>query len=106
MGVPNMKSLNIQPTLEITPFIQRRVGRRNTYLLHDEIGKGEFGMVCKANDPRTGELYAAKQFTTRKPGWDAKAYMEIATSQEVTHVSDGTHQVPWAFINVLIGAHR
>ena len=60
MGVPNMMSLNIQPTLEITLFVQRRVGYRNTYLLHDEIGKGEFGIVCKANDPRIGELYAAK----------------------------------------------
>lgn len=105
-GVPNIDSLDIQPTLEITPFVQRRVGRRNAYLLHDEIGRGEFGMVCKANNSRTGELYAAKQFTTRKPGWDAKAYMEIAISQDVTHVSVGTHQVLLAFTDVLTGAHR
>ncbi len=106
MGVPNIDSLDIQPTLEITPFVQRRVGRRNAYLLHDEIGRGEFGMVCKANNSRTGKLYAAKQFTTRKPGWDAKAYMEIAISQDVTHVSVGTHQVLLAFTDVLTGAHR
>ena len=92
MGVPDMKSLKIQPTLKITPFVQRRVGRRNTYLLHDEIGKGEFGMVCKATDDRIGELYAAKQFTTTKPGWDVKAYMEIVISQDVTHVGIITHQ--------------
>ena len=73
-------------------FVQRREGRRNTYLLHDEIGTGQFGMVCKASDPRTGELFAAKQFVTRKPGWDAKAYMEIAISQDVTHVGIITHQ--------------
>ena len=91
-AVPNMKSLNIQPTSEITPFVQRRVGRRNAYLLHDEIGKGEFGMVRKANDPRTGELFAAKQFVTRKPGWDAKAYLEIAISQDVTHIGATTHK--------------
>lgn len=49
-------------------------------------------MVCKASDPRTGELFAAKQFVTRKPGWDAKAYIEIAISQDVTHVGIITHQ--------------
>ncbi len=90
--VPKIDSLAIQPTLEITRFVQRREGRRNTYLLHDEIGTGQFGMVCKASDPRTGELFAAKQFKTRKPGWDAKAYMEIAISQDVTHVGIITHQ--------------
>ena len=90
--VPKIDSLAIQPTLEITRFVQRREGRRNAYLLHDEIGTGQFGMVCKASDPRTGELFAAKQFVTRKPGWDAKAYMEIAISQDVTHVCIITHQ--------------
>ncbi|CAD6592077.1 MAG: hypothetical protein ASARMPRED_005971 [Alectoria sarmentosa] len=83
--VPNMNSLDIQSTLEITPFVQHRQGRRNAYLLHGEIGTGQFGMVCKANDSRTGGLFAAKQFVTRKPGWDAKAYLEIAISQDVTH---------------------
>lgn len=90
--VPNMNSLDIQSTSEITPFVQHRQGRRNAYLLHGEIGTGQFGMVCKANDSRTGELFAAKQFVTRKPGWDAQAYMEIAISQDVTHVGIITHQ--------------
>ena len=90
--VPDIKPLAIQPTLEITPFVQHRQGRRNAYLLHDEIGTGQFGMVCKASDPRTGELFAAKQFKTRKPGWDAKAYMEIAISQNVRHVGIITYQ--------------
>ena len=90
--VPEIDSLAIQPTLEITRFVQRREGRRNAYLLHDEIGTGQYGTVCKASDPRTGELFAAKQFVTRKPGWDAKAYMEIAISQDVTHVSIITRQ--------------
>ena len=90
--VPNIDTLAIQPTLKITRFVQRREGRRNAYLLHDEIGTGQYGTVCKASDPRTGELFAAKQFVTRKPGWDAKAYMEIAISQDVTHVSIMTRQ--------------
>lgn len=65
--------------------MQHRQGRRNAYLLHNEIGTGQFEIVCKASDPRTGELFATKQFKTRKPGWDAKAYMEIAISQNITH---------------------
>ena len=39
-GVPNIKSLNIQPTLEITLFVQYRQGRRNAYLLYNVIGIG------------------------------------------------------------------
>ncbi|MCJ1460214.1 hypothetical protein MMC28_010593 [Mycoblastus sanguinarius] len=60
-------------------------GRRNAYLLHGDIGTGQFGFVRTASDPRTGELFAAKQFVTRKPGWDAKAYLEVAISQDITH---------------------
>ena len=93
-AIPMIGRLGIQSTLEITPFVQRRKGRRSTYLLHGEIGTGQFGIVCKASEHRTGELYAAKQFTTRKPGWDAKAYLEIAISQDVTHVVVTTHDVP------------
>ncbi len=90
--VPDIKPLAIQPMLEITPFVQHRQSRRNAYLLHDEIGAGTNGMVCKASDPRTGELFAAKLFKTRAPGWNAKAYMEIAISQNVRHVGSITYQ--------------
>ena len=90
--VPNIDTLAIQPTLKITRFVQRREGHRNAYLLHDEIGTGQYETVCKASEARTGELFAAKQFVMRKPGWDVKAYMEIAISQDVTHVSILTRQ--------------
>ena len=92
-SVPNLDRLRIESSLEITPFVQRRKGRLSTYLLHGEIGKGEYGIVRRANEPRTGQLYAAKQFMTRKPGWDAKAYWEIALSHNITHVGDSSRQV-------------
>ena len=90
--IPKVDSLDIKPSLEPTRFVQRREGRRNAYYLHDEIGTGQFGMVCKASEYRTGELFAAKKFMTRKSGWDVKAYLEIAISQGVTHVGSITHQ--------------
>ncbi len=92
-AVPNLDRLRIQSSLEITPFVQRRKGHLSTYLLHGEIGKGEYGIVCRANDPCTGELYAAKQFMAKKPGWDAKAYLEIAISYNITHVGGSSRQV-------------
>ena len=91
-NVPEIDSLAIKPELEVTRFVQYRQGRRSAYLLLDEIGKGEFGSVCKASDHRTAELFAAKQFSMRKPGWDARAYLEIAISQKITHVGVVTHQ--------------
>ena len=91
-AVPKLGGLGIEPQRDITRFLVRRESRHNTYFFHDEIGKGEFGSVCKASDHRTAELFAAKQFTTRKPGWDARAYLEIAISQTVTHVGVVTCQ--------------
>lgn len=66
-AVPNLGGLGIEPQRDITRFLVRRESRYNTYLFHNEIGKGEFGSVCKASDHRTAELFAAKKFTTRKP---------------------------------------
>ena len=85
-AVPGVGGLNIKSPLEVTRFKVLRTSRHHTYLLHDVIGRGEFGTVCKATDERTARLYAAKQFTTTKSGWDAKAYLEIALSQKITHV--------------------
>ena len=90
-AVPAISRLNIQSTSKVTRFLVRREGSHNTYFLHDEIGKGEFGMVYKATEHRTGELFAAKQFAMRRPEWNAKAYVEIAISQKVTHVGFATH---------------
>ncbi len=92
--VPKIEGLDIQPTRKITQLFVRRESRHNAYFLHDEIGKGQFGSVCKASDYRTGEVFAAKQYTTRKPGWDAKAYLEIAISQKITHVGVATPPDP------------
>jgi len=85
-AVPNVGGLDIQSPPEIMRFTVRRESRHRVYLLHDVIGSGEFGMVCNAMDDRTAELFAAKQFTTTRPEWDAKAYPEIALSQKITHV--------------------
>ena len=96
-AVPKVNGLRLKTTSKMTPFVQRRKGRRSAYLLHGVIGTGQFGTVCKANDPTTGQLYAAKQFATRKPGTDAKANLEIAMSQNITHVNFIAHQSPVVF---------
>lgn len=92
-AIPKIGRLDIRPMLDSTRFVQRRVGRNSTYTLHDMIGTGGFGTVCKASDYRTGELFAAKQFFTQKQGWDARAYSEATISQDITHVMTVTIKV-------------
>lgn len=106
-AVPNVGPLGIETRPEITEFQVRRESRKSgiVYYLHDEIGKGEFGSVCKATEVRTGAVFAAKQFTARKPGWDIRAYLEIAISEKISHV-DNLYPDLRASANVLTEAHR
>ena len=66
--LPKMDRVTFESQPEITVFGQHRQGRRNAYYLRNEIGRGDSGMVCQTSDTRTGEVYAAKKFTTRQPG--------------------------------------
>jgi hypothetical protein len=46
---PNMRRLNIDSKPELTKFLVRRGKKGETYLLHDEIGAGEFETFRKAS---------------------------------------------------------
>jgi hypothetical protein len=85
-AIPGIQQLNIQPS-KSTKVIIRRKGLKNIYLLHQEIGRGEYGTVHKATDYYTGDLFAAKQFIAKGSRWDDKAKSEIGIIQKVSHVS-------------------
>ena len=92
-AVPSVGGLDIQPRPEVTQFRVRRESSHRAYLLHDEIGSGHFGIVCKATDERTGELFAAKQYKVIK-SQDPRRDLEITLSQKVKHVRTASYLRP------------
>jgi serine/threonine protein kinase len=85
-AVPGIQQLDIHSS-KSTKVIIRREGLKNAYLLHEEIGRGEYGKVHKATDFSTGDLFIAKEFVAKRSNWYDKAKSEIGVIQELTHVS-------------------
>jgi hypothetical protein len=103
-AVPGIQQLDIQSS-KSTKLILRREGLKDAYLLHEEIGRGEYGMVHKATDYRKGNLYAAKEFFAKGSDWYDKAKSEIEIIQNMSHVSD-FFLFSKTSANSFIGPHR
>ena len=103
-AVPMINGLDIQ-SKEITPYMVRREGRRAVYFLHENIGKGQFGTVRRASEQYTAQVYAAKEFDTRKPGLNAQAVIEMTILQKVEHVGVAAHKDPPTFLTHCTEAH-
>lgn len=85
-AVPMADTLVVDLAPGPTPFTVRRESDDHSYCLHDEIGRGGYGTVCKATRTPDGALFAAKQFAKHSK-WEKRARAEIALFQKITHVS-------------------
>lgn len=85
-AIPGLSQLALSSSASTRPPSQR-AGLRNGYSMYDEIGRGEFGVVRRAIQYRSGAVYAAKEFFRVKSKQEAQNFSEIATLQRLSHVS-------------------
>ncbi|KAK3079882.1 hypothetical protein LTS18_003688, partial [Coniosporium uncinatum] len=65
----------------VAPTALHSPSQGRIYVLLEELGRGEFGRVCKVVDVTAGYIYAGKGFFY--PGWER----EVAAMKRVSHVS-------------------
>jgi serine/threonine protein kinase len=95
-ALPRLPGLALEPpqrdpTQRETPLVV--LGKRNRvpYIIEKEgdLGAGSFGIVSRALDARTGDLYAAKKFRHITP----RVRMELDINEKISHVSNVICQV-------------
>jgi serine/threonine protein kinase len=90
-ALPRLAGLEVVPPQRETPLVV--LGKRNRvpYIIEKEgdLGAGSYGIVSRALDARTGDLYAAKQFRHITP----KVRMELDINEKISHVSNANCQV-------------
>ena len=87
-AMPRLAGLGFSKPGVQTPLVV--LGKRNRvqYIIDQEgdVGSGAFGIVSKALDPITGNLYAAKRFTKISPK-SRTVLREIDIHRKISHVS-------------------
>jgi hypothetical protein len=85
-AIPQLGQLTLSSTASTRPP-SHRTGLRNGYMMFEEIGRGEFGVVRRATQYRSGDIYAVKEYFRVKQTQEAKNLSEISTLQSLSHVS-------------------
>ena len=102
---PALQRLDLHSTAT-TRRVTRQKELHSTYLLYDEIGRGEFGTVYKAGDHLSGYVYAAKQFCNQSIRMGEKCPGGNRNISESLTCRCYQFNPIEAFTNVVAGKHR
>ncbi|OJD26419.1 CAMK protein kinase [Blastomyces percursus] len=83
-AIPELGRLILSSEASTRPPSQRS-GLRNGYTMLEEIGRGEYGIVPRAIECRSGAILAVKEYFRVKEKQEAKNLSEIATVQSLSH---------------------
>jgi hypothetical protein len=94
-ALPRLAGLTVRVPQRETPLVIHGKRSRFQYIIEKEgdLGRGQFGIVSRALDTSTGDLYAVKKFVVTKDR-EKLINKELEIAQRISHVRQ-LYQISW-----------